>query len=909
MRCWIWIFLILIRVAWAEPVSLEKIGELQFGGEFVRCRTVGERLYLTDRLGLQIYDISNPARPNKLGAISLPGNSERLVVAGNYAYVSSFRTGVQIVDIGDPMHPRRVHEINLNLQHGTVESLQKMGNRLYIHATTQLPPYTQAHFIYVVDITYPPHATLINAIQHNGQSVRVMGHFLYLLRANKLIVLDISAPTWPRVTFMTSLSKESTGFRHLLQAGIYILVVGGSEGVSVWSLEDTARPRQIGVLGQSITGVHSAWEVDTLAVYDPEQGILLIDLSDLEKPRQVGYIQTKHVWGMTLTDGWLYFTDSSRRVQVWDVSDPAQPVQIGLIPGAQSVLRDVVVWGRYAYVTNLREGLLVLDVRAPEDPKQVAILPFAFEPPYYGAFKLAMQPPLIYMTYSRFLVVIDVSQSTQPQMLAKLPLGEIAQGIDLSDNYAYIGLENGKLVIVDISQPKSPKIDEIIFPGPGRIRDVKARGQYIYLAREDRGLTIFERIRHGDPPQIHRIGELDTSGLTESVALYGNKVLLANAYSGLTVVDISQIDSPAVLAMKPGGSRENTVTVIGSYAILGTEQTTQVWNLRSSDFSRLTSVDVPDTVLGVHAQGNWVFVAASSTFEIFRLRTDLLVDVNDDGLTTSLDAQAILEYRIKGSSFIGNPVDADLNSDGKLTAYDAALLLNARDSEHPLAWEWGEAKMQWQQKKHSGRTTKVFIAITDVPVWSAEWSVRYPSSRIRLLPTSVKWQLPKDAVAVHLLRKGKLTLAFASSVPISEKTPLVQFAVKGTSGGRNILSVEAVNVNDDTLPVRAETFTVSFEPAPSFALPRPFPNPSRKVWIPFVLPEEADVFVCIYTLDGRLVHKLKAPKQQPGPHVAPANALFWNGQNLLGERVAEGIYFYELKAGEHRATQRVVIQY
>jgi len=45
-----------------------------------------------------------------------------------------------------------------------------------------------------------------------------------------------------------------------------------------------------------------------------------------------------------------------------------------------------------------------------------------------------------------------------------------------------------------------------------------------------------------------------------------------------------------------------------------------------------------------------------------------------------------------------------------------------------------------------------------------------------------------------------------------------------------------------------------------------------------------------------------------GPHypICPS-AAYWNGRSSLGEKVASGLYFYTLQAGEFSATQKMVI--
>lgn len=44
-----------------------------------------------------------------------------------------------------------------------------------------------------------------------------------------------------------------------------------------------------------------------------------------------------------------------------------------------------------------------------------------------------------------------------------------------------------------------------------------------------------------------------------------------------------------------------------------------------------------------------------------------------------------------------------------------------------------------------------------------------------------------------------------------------------------------------------------------------------------------------------------------GEYRARESAAYWDGRNEIGERVASGIYIYELLAGDQRAVRRMVI--
>ncbi|MCH7827132.1 MAG: T9SS type A sorting domain-containing protein [Bacteroidetes bacterium] len=68
--------------------------------------------------------------------------------------------------------------------------------------------------------------------------------------------------------------------------------------------------------------------------------------------------------------------------------------------------------------------------------------------------------------------------------------------------------------------------------------------------------------------------------------------------------------------------------------------------------------------------------------------------------------------------------------------------------------------------------------------------------------------------------------------------------------------------------------------------PNPF-NPSTS--IKFFIPNDADITIKIYDLNGREVRTLMQEKTSAGFHI-----VFWNGRNSRGEFASSGVYFYRL---------------
>ena len=92
------------------------------------------------------------------------------------------------------------------------------------------------------------------------------------------------------------------------------------------------------------------------------------------------------------------------------------------------------------------------------------------------------------------------------------------------------------------------------------------------------------------------------------------------------------------------------------------------------------------------------------------------------------------------------------------------------------------------------------------------------------------------------------------------------------------------------------------------ALLHNYPNPfNPETWIPYHLSEPADVTLTIYGIDGKVVRRLDLGHQGAGYYQSKSRAAYWDGRNNVGERVASGIYFYTITAGDFAATKKMLI--
>lgn len=87
-----------------------------------------------------------------------------------------------------------------------------------------------------------------------------------------------------------------------------------------------------------------------------------------------------------------------------------------------------------------------------------------------------------------------------------------------------------------------------------------------------------------------------------------------------------------------------------------------------------------------------------------------------------------------------------------------------------------------------------------------------------------------------------------------------------------------------------------------------YPNPfNPETWIPYQLAVDTEITIRIYNTEGKIVRTLFSGHQTSGYYLNRSRAAYWDGRNQLGERVASGVYIYELTTPTFKQTKRLVV--
>ena len=307
----------------------------------------GDHALMGDFRGIvHIVDISDPANMRKVAEVRTPGPALDIKIAGDLAVVgvqdfeSSF--GLLILDISDPANPVELSRFDQESWQG-VHNLFLHGDRLYL--AHGLNPGLS-----IVDISDPTAPLVSGFWQHEGDFSNVVHDVFIRDRLavvsdlfSGLVLLDLTDPDAP--TTLAAL-PFAEGIHSAWAEGDYVYCnqeFGGWERrLYVVDIADPRQPQVVHSFGSGpppqgpVLGPHNPWVHNGLlywAYYDA--GLRVFDLLDPARPVEIGYhTYPGFAWSVQPhDDGLLYVADGAVGIEAFRLNEPAFAIRaVGVDP-------------------------------------------------------------------------------------------------------------------------------------------------------------------------------------------------------------------------------------------------------------------------------------------------------------------------------------------------------------------------------------------------------------------------------------------------------------------------------------------------------------------------------------------------------------------------------------------------
>jgi hypothetical protein len=182
-----------------------------------------------------------------------------------------------------------------------------------------------------------------------------------------------------------------------------------------------------------------------------------------------------------------------------------------------------------------------------------------------------------------------------------------------------------------------------------------------------------------------------------------------------------------------------------------------------------------------------------------------------------------------------------------------------------------------------------------------------PGNLVWEYPAALAWDESEDPNFSYFTIYGSDNLEFHRDWTLLAYTTETSFSLENANDIYQYYLVTATdaagNEGDHALLLTPSDIGTDEGTPVTFSLRQGRPNPfTSNTTIAFDLPEPCVMRLAVYDTEGRLVRTLADGMWSIGTH-----AVEWDGRNDDGHRVASGIYFFQLYAGDHTARREIVL--
>ena len=498
----------------------------QIGGELSDIIVQGDYAYLAVGSRVVVVDISRSAQPTLVGKTSSLYNSISALAiqndhvyatAGDKLYVFSYEVKVA--------H----HQVILTRQGSYQEpsgyaatDVAVKGNYAYVTFATGGTLLLERGLLDIIDVTNPVSPTLVgwDNSSYHPNAVSIAGNDVYVAGGN-LVIYDVSNPAFPNEK--GSYFDNHTDIKDIAVAGHYAYTSNfGGDGFRVLDVNDPTNIHQIGS-------------------YNPPWGA---------------------AGGIAVVYPYAYVSDTGGGLRILNVTNPAQPSEIGAydlsasVHGPHLAARDVAVAGNVAYVNIGGSDLHIVNIsNRTALTKSASYSNF----PVTDPVSVKVVGSLAYVADAAVgLDILNVAEQSSPQVVGHWTPNDLPPvDVAVAGHYAYL-LTDFAVHVIDIANPSTPRETGSYHDTYGGLTYITVAGNYAYVIAQDSGLLILDVSNPARPTEVVSRYRFDGGSVILSRPIARGAKLYVTCRCSLRVLDISDPAHPTQQTAKeiPGCARD-----------------------------------------------------------------------------------------------------------------------------------------------------------------------------------------------------------------------------------------------------------------------------------------------------------------------------------------------------------------
>ncbi|WP_455217807.1 LVIVD repeat-containing protein, partial [Kaarinaea lacus] len=279
-----------------------------------------------------------------------------------------------------------------------------------------------------------------------------------------------------------------------------------------------------------------------LYVADWFSGLHLYDISIPQQPRHLSNYHTPgSSKGVALYGNYVLIGDDDQGLQVVDIEDPHKPIWVSeLSPGALSgdgLAYTMKRVDKTLYLADHRGGFHIIDLSDIYHPKRLG----GYNTPG-KSWGIDVSGNFVFVADDQSgLLIFDATEASNPKLVAQFDPDGQAEDVAIQDNRAYVAFFDKGLYVLDIQDPRQPAVLSHT-PIPGNARGIELGDGLAYVTGWESGLHIVDT-RGPATPRV--IGTFDTDGSAWGVNVQDGYAYVLDWWGGIKVIDVRQPSSPS----------------------------------------------------------------------------------------------------------------------------------------------------------------------------------------------------------------------------------------------------------------------------------------------------------------------------------------------------------------------------
>jgi hypothetical protein len=300
-------------------------------------------------------------------------------------------------------------------------------------------------------------------------------------------------------------------------------------------------------------------------------------------------------------------TGGTDSLQIFDVSIPNTPVSVGSIAISGGDPYGVAVQGRYAYVANFSTAnMQVYDVSKPSAPVLVGTVSVP------GAVDLTVAGTYAYVlnqSTNKFHV-IDISNPSSPVEVGSVTTDATPRNVVFFGRYAYI-TTSVSMQIIDVTIPSAPFVAGTVTTNNASA--VGVQGRFAYVVSDISSTVQVIDIKNPASPSVFSTYNQGTAGFARAEPMGRYLYTLDSSTGRLIVIDITNPANITQIGSTKTNAAAGGLAIVGRYAYVTavTGNTMQVFDLGGAYLQQLEAGAIETSNLSVRNE----FHAVNGAFD------------------------------------------------------------------------------------------------------------------------------------------------------------------------------------------------------------------------------------------------------------------------------------------------------